>query len=109
VVAARAVPTAQRAAATAAPAFPLPSGHYFAQGAAPRCHDGRVEADRAHIRTFQKRMIQRGWNLGSEGADGRFGPDTEKAVTAFQKEKALKVDGIVGPDTWRAAWEARVT
>ena len=34
--------------------------------------------------------------------DGDFGPKTEAAVRAYQKEKNLAVDGIVGPQTWRA-------
>jgi Transglycosylase-like domain/Putative peptidoglycan binding domain len=36
------------------------------------------------------------------GADGVFGPVTERAVKAFQRSKGLLVDGIVGPQT-RAA------
>jgi peptidoglycan hydrolase-like protein with peptidoglycan-binding domain len=32
--------------------------------------------------------------------DGKFGPMTEKAVMRFQLEKNLKVDGIVGNQTW---------
>eukprot|EP00833_Pecoramyces_ruminatium_P007862 jgi/Orpsp1_1/1181894/evm.model.c7180000079044.1 len=34
--------------------------------------------------------------------DGIFGPDTEKAVIAFQKKKGLDPDGIVGKKTWAA-------
>lgn len=34
--------------------------------------------------------------------DGVFGPQTQKAVMAFQKAHGLAVDGIVGPDTWGA-------
>ena len=34
--------------------------------------------------------------------DGQFGPTTKAAVLAFQKDKRLVVDGIVGGQTWEA-------
>lgn len=36
------------------------------------------------------------------GADGDFGPGTERAVKDFQKANGLAVDGIAGPDTFTA-------
>ncbi|MFB7916046.1 peptidoglycan-binding protein [Streptomyces sp. NPDC056061] len=33
--------------------------------------------------------------------DGRFGPATAAAVTSFQNDKGLSVDGIIGPETWQ--------
>jgi peptidoglycan hydrolase-like protein with peptidoglycan-binding domain len=35
-------------------------------------------------------------------ADGIFGPQTTVAVKSFQGAKGLAVDGIVGPNTWKA-------
>jgi N-acetylmuramoyl-L-alanine amidase len=37
---------------------------------------------------------------------GLFGQDTEQVVRAFQKREGLEVDGVVGPDTWGALWNA---
>jgi peptidoglycan hydrolase-like protein with peptidoglycan-binding domain len=42
-------------------------------------------------------MLQRA--LGIED-DGDFGPNTKKAVIAFQKKNGLYADGIVGKNTW---------
>jgi len=36
------------------------------------------------------------------GIDGMFGPLTQGAVKAFQKQARLDVDGVVGPHTWKA-------
>lgn len=41
------------------------------------------------------------------GADGVYGNETRNAITAFQKAKRLKADGIAGPVTW-AALDAHV-
>ena len=47
----------------------------------------------------QKKLIAHGENLNPYGADGDFGPKTEKAVKSFQSKKGLSVDGVVGPKT----------
>ena len=38
--------------------------------------------------------------------DGDFGPETERAVRAFQSENGLSIDGIVGRNTWRALFNS---
>lgn len=48
----------------------------------------------------QVRVLQR--NLGGLAADGVFGPKTTESVKRFQRSRRLKVDGIVGRQTWAA-------
>ena len=38
--------------------------------------------------------------------DGLDGPRTQKAVKAFQKTASIRVDGIVGPETRQALFDA---
>ena len=54
------------------------------------------------VTELQGWLYQLGYNPGS--TDGIFGPKTEKAVKAFQRDTDLQVDGIVGPAT-RASLE----
>lgn len=58
------------------------------------------------VRAWQQRMAQRGWRIS---VDGEYGPASEKVCRAFQAEKGLGQDGVVGPATWSAAWAAPVT
>jgi hypothetical protein len=50
------------------------------------------------VREAQQALIAKGFD--PKGVDGSYGPNTEKAVTAFQKAAGIKADGIVGPETW---------
>lgn len=59
-----------------------------------------------HVKQAQQRFADRGWTIG---VDGVYGPQTREVVMKFQKEKKLRVDGIIGANTWRAMWTAPVT
>lgn len=55
---------------------------------------------------IQAKLSRLGFSLGRTGIDGVFGPETERAVRAFQQKRSLEVDGIVGPETWHELVEA---
>jgi hypothetical protein len=50
------------------------------------------------VREVQQALIAKGFD--PKGVDGLYGPNTEKAVSAFQRAAGIKADGIVGSDTW---------
>jgi N-acetylmuramoyl-L-alanine amidase len=54
---------------------------------------------------LQERLNTLGFAAGR--VDGRFGPDTEHAVRAFQRAYGLPGDGSVGPETLRAFEDLR--
>ena len=55
---------------------------------------------------WQAQMAKRGWAIG---VDDVYGPQSEQTARQFQAEKGLGVDGVVGPETWNAAWTLPVT
>lgn len=50
------------------------------------------------VRKLQERLNYLGYSCGV--VDGIFGDDTKDAVKAFQAERGLAVDGVVGQKTW---------
>jgi peptidoglycan hydrolase-like protein with peptidoglycan-binding domain len=43
------------------------------------------------------------WETTPQGIDGEFGTNTDTSVRAFQAWAGIKVDGIVGQQTWDAS------
>lgn len=86
-----------------APAPPPSGGHPGWPGRYLRYPPVTVGED---VRTWQRRMADRGWRIV---VDGAFGPASREVAFGFQREKGLEVDGIVGRQTWDAAWTFPVT
>ena len=93
---------------TTPPRFPLPAGHAFGPKTGPAWqHSGYYGAsDRAGLRVWQAQMRKRGWTIS---VDGLYGSQTASVTKAFQREKGLTVDGLIGVNTWNKAWTAPIT
>ena len=59
-----------------------------------------------YVTLLQSMLVNRGYDVGSAGVDGDFGKATQAAVTKFQLDHYLVMDGIVGPATWAALDDA---
>ena len=53
-----------------------------------------------YVTLLQTMLLNHWYYLPKYGADGDFGNETLAAVKQFQQDWWLKVDGIVGPETW---------
>jgi N-acetylmuramoyl-L-alanine amidase len=57
------------------------------------------------VRDLQQRLAAAGYAPTGDDA-GVFGAPTESSVRAFQDARGIRVDGIVGPETWAALVES---
>lgn len=56
------------------------------------------------VRNWQSFLVSHGYDTG--GVDGIFGAKTRAATMSFQRASGIGVDGIAGPETYRAARDA---
>ena len=52
------------------------------------------------VKAMQLLLMGYGFGCGDKGADGSFGPATDKALRAYQTAQGLTPDGVCGPKTW---------
>ena len=60
-----------------------------------------------YVKAWQTYLISCGLSVGSAGADGIFGRDTENAVRAYQKKCRLPVTGVIDQDDWSSVGSYR--
>jgi N-acetylmuramoyl-L-alanine amidase len=65
----------------------------------------RVGDEGPAVRDIQDRLAALGFEANGDSR-AVFAEKTRHAVVEFQRAKGLDADGIVGPDTWRALYEA---
>ena len=68
--------------------------------------DSEIEPEMANVplnkvQSVQQALIDAGYNVGPEGADGKYGRNTRAAVIQYQKANGIKQTGNVGPVTAR--------
>lgn len=54
------------------------------------------------VKNLQEKLIQLGYSVGVDGADGDFGINTETALIKFQQDNNIEVDGQAGQETMKA-------
>lgn len=99
-------PPKPRPPVTDFPAFPLPNGYWFGPATGGSHSISGFFSYRNALTPWQSQMKKRGWTIAT---DGVYGPQTADVARTFQREKGLVVDGLVGKQTWDAAWTAKIT
>jgi len=105
---AKGIPSTPASKYTAPPQskFPLARTDYFGDiNGGKRSHGGYYANEKPYVKWIQTRMYELGyvskaaWNNG-KWADGKFGPATIKAVTAWQKDMHANTTALFGQVWW---------
>jgi resuscitation-promoting factor RpfA len=59
-----------------------------------------VSQVRDDVKAFQQLLVKAHYKIK---VDGQYGPETAAATMKWQQAKHLTVDGVVGPQTWKAS------
>ena len=87
------------------PDFKLPPGWYYGpRSGRERSVSGYTNVE--HRRALFLFQVALGLSEQEGEADGLYGPATRSAVNAFQEKHGLTADGLIGPETWQAVWQA---
>lgn len=70
------------------------------RAARPRALKRGMTGEVERVKRLQQALVERGL-LDRLAVIGRFGPQTEEAVIAFQKAEGIEADGIAGDETHR--------
>lgn len=82
---------------------PQPRPADLPQGAAPSTGETpllKTDSRGLAVTRVQSRLTELGYDAGP--ADGEFGPRTQSALMAFQKDRGLEATGETDPKTWEA-------
>ena len=60
------------------------------------------EATGDRVRELQQMLTTLGFDVGSSGLDGRFGPDSQAAFRQWQAQQGQPTTGIVCMEDWYA-------
>lgn len=86
------------------PLQPMQSGYPRYPGRFIRLCSPPLSSDDIH--KWKQQMINRGWTFS--GDMHAFDQEARDILCEFQKQKHLEPDGVLGPISWRAAWELPV-
>lgn len=103
--------------------FPLPKGYYFGpKSGGNRSVSGfygrrfKGKKDSTWLKEWANQLTRRGWSIGKgktylrrAGNDGKYGPEYQTLIRAFQRDQKLRVDGLLGEKTWNAAFHNPIT